>query len=74
MAQAALQHPHRQSQSDSFRRHRPEETVLYQCIEAPSAEFRERAAKVLRQKRIRHVETHATPTGRIVLLEKLPSL
>jgi len=32
------------------------------------------AAKVLRQKRIRHVETHATPTGRIVLLEKLPSL
>jgi len=43
MAQAALHRAHRDSRSEGYFRRRPEETVLYQCIEAHWPEFRERA-------------------------------
>lgn len=43
MAQAAVHHAHRGLEGDGYRRRRPEDTVLYKCIEAHWAEFRERA-------------------------------
>ena len=43
MAQAVRDHAHRRPQREVFRRHRPEETVLYQCVEAHWPAFLERA-------------------------------